>query len=47
MKFFRWFLEILVGIILFPFFLVLGLIIGLTKVYSIYNKSIEDTLNKK
>ena len=46
MKFVRWFIEILMGIVLFPVFLILGLILGLTKVYKIYNQSIQEQLDK-
>lgn len=38
--------EILFGIILFPIFLILGLIIGICKVYSIYNESAEKAFYK-
>lgn len=46
MKFVRWFMEILMGMILFPVFLLLGLIVGLTKVYRIYHQSIQEQIDK-
>ena len=40
------FLEILFCIILFPIMLILGLVLGIVKIYQIFDKSFWKTVNK-
>ena len=42
----KWFLGILVAIILFPFFLILGLVDGVWNVYHAYFKAFKDTIER-
>lgn len=42
----RWFLEIFIGIILFPVAIILGLVLGVYDFYSSYHKAIERKLNE-
>ncbi len=41
------FLEILFGIILFPIMLILGVLLGVLKIYQLFDKSFWKTVNKE
>jgi hypothetical protein len=41
------FLEILFGIILFPLMLLLGIVLGIIKIYQIYDSSFWKTVKKE
>lgn len=45
--FIRWFLEVFIGILVFPLFLVLGLIYGVLTMYESYHQGIEEALEKR